>query len=340
MDPPALGDQIAKVFGYLRGLHATHYMDLGVRMGLFGALKERPRGAAALAQDLGFHPPYVRSFCEMGHHLEILDREGEIFSLAPGFERLLASPDDTYFVGGFPRVHLTVADDYRLYPEFFRSGGVISFQDHARGFLEDLAAASHSLPRMFLDLAAKKLPDLIGRLDAGGRILDVGCGAGHALATLLERFPKLHGVGVEIEPVSARMARDILAARGLEDRGEVRSGWEPAADFDGAFDLVTQFLVLHEIHPRLKDEVLARCARALKPGGILMLFDEAYPEDDAVARDPIRGFSVVAQWFEVTWGNVINTRSEVLELLRKAGLELGPETELSRFRIFTAVKPS
>ena len=335
---PLIGEAAARVFGYLRGLHATHYLDLGVRMGLFSALAETPRSPEALARDLGLHPPYVRGFCEMGHHLEILDRDGATYRLAPEMDRLLASPDDTYFLGGFPAVHLRAAEDYRRYPELFRSGAVHPYQEHPAAFLEDVAGASRSLPRMFLGVAAEKLPGLVQRLEAGGRVLDVGCGAGHALVILAERFPKVTGVGIEIEPVSARMARDLVASRGLAGRIEVRSAWEPAADFDGAFDVVTQFLVLHEIRPALKDDVLARCARALRPGGTLVLFDEAYPEDDATARDPIRGFAVVAQWFELTWGNVIDTRSEILALLARAGLRAGPEAELSRFRIVTATR--
>ena len=329
----------ARVFGYLRGLHATHYLDLGVATGLFAALAKGPRTADALAAEMRFHPPYVRGFCEMGHHLEILDREGEAYALAPAMDRLLASPDDTYFLGGFPRVHLSVAEDYAAYADRLRTGAVHPYQEHPRTFLADVAGASRSLPRMFLDVAAEKLPGLVRRLEQGGRILDVGCGAGHALVTLAERFPAVTGVGIEIEPVSADMARERVAARGLAGRIEVRGGWEPAADFVDAFDVVTQFLVLHEIRPEAKRDVLARCARALRPSGTLVLFDEAYPEDEATARDPIRGFAVVAQWFEMTWGNVINTRSEILGLIRGAGLLPGPEAELSRFAILTATRP-
>lgn len=338
MNRPTLGSAAARIFGYLRGLHATHYLDLGVRMGLFSALAEKPRRAEALARDLGLHAPYVRGFCEMGHHLELLDRDGETYRLAPEMDRVLASPDDTYFLGGFPRVHLRVAEDYELYPERFRTGATHSYQEHPPGFLQDVAGASRSLPRMFLDVADQKLPELVGRLEAGGRLLDVGCGAGHALVTLAARFPKLTAVGIEVEPVSAAMARSLIRSSGLDARIDVRDVWEPASDFDGAFDVVTQFLVLHEIRPDLKDDVLARCARALRPGGTLVLFDEAYPEDDAAARDPIRGFAVVAQWFELTWGNVINSRSEILQLVERAGLRPGPEAELSRFRIVTAVR--
>ena len=47
----------------------------------------------------------------MGFHLEVLDRDGEGYRLAPEMDRLLARPDDPYYLGGFPRVHLTVGRD-------------------------------------------------------------------------------------------------------------------------------------------------------------------------------------------------------------------------------------
>ena len=50
--PASIGDAAARIFGYLRGLHATYYLDLGIRMGLFTALASRPRSPEALARDL------------------------------------------------------------------------------------------------------------------------------------------------------------------------------------------------------------------------------------------------------------------------------------------------
>jgi SAM-dependent methyltransferase len=337
---PGLGDQIAKVFGYLRGLHAAHYIDLGVRLGLFEALAAGPRSSDALADELRLHPPYVRSFCETGFHLELLDRTDGVYRLAPSMDRLLASPEDTYYLGGFPRIHLLTSRDYQHYPELFRTGGTHPYQAHDREFLRGVAEGTRALPRMLLETVGPRFPGILRRLEEGGRVLDFGCGAGHALLTLAERFPRSTGVGIEIEPVSREAARAELSERGLTGRFAVYGDWNDVpGGADGAFDLVTQFLVLHEIRPELKTEALTRCARALKPGGALLLFDEAYPEDDRAARDPIRGFSVVAQWFEVTWGNLINTATEIREMLQAAGLRIADEAELSRFRIVTAVRP-
>jgi SAM-dependent methyltransferase len=337
MSEDSIAEQINKIFGYLRGFHATYYLDIGMRLGLFQALSESPRHPEEIASALGLHLSYVRSFCETGYHLDILERDGDLYHLAPHMNRLLASPDDTFFLGGFPRVHLTVAQDYSLYPELFKSGGVFSYQAHNSRFLEDVAGATKTLPRMFLEIVGPKLPDVIKRLEDGGRFLDVGCGAGHALVTFAERFPRSSGVGIEIEPVSAEMARAEVQLHKLDNRIQIYKDWNITGGYEERFDLVTQFLVLHEIQPELKQGVLEQCAAALKLGGVLLLFDECYPDDEKF-RDPIRGFSVVSQWTELTWGNIINTRAEIHALIARAGLTLGDETELSRFHILTAWK--
>jgi hypothetical protein len=49
-------------------------------------------------------------------------------------------------------------------------------------------------------------------------------------------------------------------------------------------------------------------------------------------------FAALAQWFELTWGNRVNTRSELIELCQGAGLRVTEETSFSRFHILAATK--
>ena len=96
--------------------------------------------------------------------------------------------------------------------------------------------------------------------------------------------------------------------------------------------MVTTFLVLHEIHPDLKDAVLERCARALRPDGLLLLFDERYPSRPSELRDPVAIFAVMAQWYELIWGNLIDTREDIHARLERQGLRVADETALSLLR--------
>ncbi len=96
--------------------------------------------------------------------------------------------------------------------------------------------------------------------------------------------------------------------------------------------------MVHEIAPDLKTAAFAAVARALKPGGHFLIFDEAYPETDEALRTMPTRFAALAQWYELTWGNVVSTRTELHQLCRSAGLRVSEETAFSRFHIIVATK--
>jgi SAM-dependent methyltransferase len=333
--------QMGKVFGYIKGLHATHLIDVGTKLGLFQHLAASPAGLTsdALAADLGLHPPYVRTWCETACGLELLDYDPTAgYRLAPFMDEVLGRPDATFYMGMFPDAHLLVADDYVRYPEHFRRGTKTSYQDHDEPFFRSVAEALQSLPRIFIQAVLPKLPSLQARLEAGARVLDVGSGGGYAIFEFAERYPGVRCVGIDVEPSSIRLARELIAARGLSDRVEahVVDGDAWPAEFEGAFDLITSFLVLHEIRPDLKSRVITNCRRALRPRGQLLLFDERYASFPAELRDPAVLYSVIAQWYELTWGNVVSTREEIHALLAANDFRVVDETSLSRFYIVTA----
>jgi hypothetical protein len=51
-------------------------------------------------------------------------------------------------------------------------------------------------------------------------------------------------------------------------------------------------------------------------------------------------FAALAQWYELTWGNVVDTRTALHERCREAGLQVAEETSFSRFTITVAANPS
>lgn len=332
-------DAMSRLFGYVRGFHATYLMDIGNRLGLFQAL----RGSLGmtpeeLAQALKLDPFYITKWCETAYSLELLEHDPNAgFRLGPFIDDLLGNPEHTYFIGGFPNVHLLVAQDYAEYPERFRDGGKVPYQEHGSAFFAGVAEGTRSLPKMLLDAVVPKLPELERKLRAGGKLLDVGCGGGFAVCEFAERYPALSAVGIDIESESLRLAQQLVDQRGLGQRVRIEQPPEDGRARE-TFDFATMFLVLHEIAPEHKAKVLDGCAAALNPGGTLLILDECYPDSIEGLRDPTVAFSVMAQWFEMTWGNVINTRSEIRELLEGAGFSVLNETKLSRFYIVVAEK--
>lgn len=169
-------------------------------------------------------------------------------------------------------------------------------------------------------------------------MLDLGCGAGWAIVELAKRFPASQVDGADIEPRSVEMARKRIADQSLADRCTARLIGPDGLKDEARYDVITMFLVVHEIEPEIKDDVLASAARALAPGGSLVLFDEAYPETDEALQVMPSRFSAVAQWFELTWGNQIDTATVLRARCAKAGLRVADETTFSRFTILVAEK--
>ncbi|MGY1795020.1 methyltransferase [Geodermatophilus sp. SYSU D00525] len=110
------------------------------------------------------------------------------------------------------------------------------------------------------------------------RVLDVGCGAGLYLAAVLEAAPDATGVGVDVDPDAAAVARRTLSERGLADRAAVETvdirralaAGRPGALTDG-IDLVLLANVVHCVPVDERVELLRALGRLLAPGGALVV---------------------------------------------------------------------
>ncbi len=339
MAEPTIPDQVTKLYDLISGFHATYLLSIGRDLGVWEAITGAPGITSdALAAQLGTDPYYTDTLCKTAFGFELLERAGTGWRMATHFDQILGTPSATFYLGDAARTHQVLAEDYAGYVQRFRDGSTMSYQQHSPEFMATIANGLRSLPRIFVEFVLPKLPALQQRLERGARILDVGCGAGWALVQLAERFPNSTCVGVDNEPHSIELARRRIAEHGLESRCEARlMGAEGLAE-DGAYDVATSFLVVHEIDPAQKVAAFAAVARALKPSGQFVIYDETYPTTDAELRTMPTRFAALAQWFELTWGNRLNTRPELHELCRGAGLRIVEETIFSRFYIGVAQK--
>jgi len=315
--------QVARVFEWRRGFNTIHLIDVGIRVGLFKSLAEAPGVTGKeLAERLGLHPPFVETWCKTAYGMELLDADEALrYRLAPYFDSILASPTHPRYLGGYVRLGTEVAaEDFQRSVRSLRTGEVTPFQGRGDDFAQAIAESTWGLQVM---TAKKILPNLEGlaeRLEAGGTILEVGCGTGNLLALLAKTFPKAHCIGVDIDEDSVTSARQRLQKAGVADRAEARKGSVSAAVQAASVDAVVMVEVLHEIAQDLRPFVIAQSAAALKPGGWLVIVDETYPSTREEMRQPEFRFPLMTGFEEMVWGNVLPTRKEQEKLLRDAGL--------------------
>src|SRR5688500_9619738 len=137
------------------------------------------------------------------------------------------------------------------------------------------------------ELRRTRVDELLAELPRGARILEVGCGGGQLAVEIAEERPDVSPVGVDLSP--AQVARAARRARHLGERARFVQGDAQALAFpDASFDAVVSIgSIKHWPDPR---RGLAECARALAPGGHLVVVEV----DRGCRHDDARAF--VARW--------------------------------------------
>ncbi|TDU90949.1 O-methyltransferase [Kribbella voronezhensis] len=123
--------------------------------------------------------------------------------------------------------------------------------------------------------AVQEAPLLAAALDwsAYGHVVDVGGGTGAQLVGLLEALPHLRGTLVDL-PVSAPAALERFRAKQLTERTDVLAGDLFELELPSADVFVFRYL-LHSFEDEAATDALRQAARALKPGGCVLVVESA-----------------------------------------------------------------
>lgn len=120
----------------------------------------------------------------------------------------------------------------------------------------------------------ERLPDFAPR-----RILDMGCGVGHATLPWAEAFPEAEVVGIDVGAALLRHAHVRAESLGVAAHF-VQADAERTPFPEGHFDLVTSSIMLHETSARGLPAILAESRRLLAPGGVMLHVDQPRFEAD------------------------------------------------------------
>jgi SAM-dependent methyltransferase len=249
--------------------------SIGHRLGIFDAMADgKPVTSAALAERAGLEERYVREWLGSMTAGRIVDMDAvaATYHLPAEHAALLTRGGEANMAVYAQYIPLLGSMEEEIL-RCFRAGGGVPYERFHR-FHEVMAEDSGQtvLPVLF-DSILPLAPDLPGRLEEGIRVLDAGCGRGHALALMAERYPASEFVGYDLSQEAVKYGADLAAERGLSNlHFEARdlSDFDRAAE-PAAFDLVTTFDAIHDqAHPLA---LLRGIRRTLKPGGVYLAQD-------------------------------------------------------------------
>ena len=249
-------------------------LSVGHRTGLFETMAgRRPATSQQIADAAGLHERYVREWLgamTIGG-VVLFDTETGTFSLPPEHAAsLIDSGDNVALFTQWIAVMAGVEDDV---VECFRNGGGVPYDRYPR-FHAVMADDSGSTVLGALREAILPLVDgIVGRLEKGIDVLDVGCGSGRAIIELAKLFPESRFVGYDLSEATIAEAQTRAEGTGLRN---VRFETRDLSDFDvtaepATYDLVVTFDAIHD--QKRPGRVLAGIRRSLRPDGVYLMQD-------------------------------------------------------------------
>lgn len=248
---------------------------MGDRLGLYRALAGAgPVLPAELAERVGVPEPYVRDWLANQAAGGYLDYDAETGCYRLSDEQALVFADDTSLscmLGAFQIAAGYIRDEPRL-TDAMRRGRGFGWHEHDPEVFDGVARFFR--PGYQANIASSWIPALDGveaKLQAGGRVADVGCGHGLSTILMAEAYPNSTFAGFDYHEASIDEARKLAAESGVSDR--VRFEIAPATAFPGGYDLVTLFDCFHDMGDPVA--AAAHIRRAVTPGGACMIVEPA-----------------------------------------------------------------
>jgi SAM-dependent methyltransferase len=275
-DQQLLDALLGRVIGDLGATMSAPLVVIGDRLGLYRALADGgPATADELAGRTGTAAVYLGPWLAnqaAGGYLTY-EPQDERYGMTPEQVAVLADEDSPAFFAASFELALGALRDTVAIQERFGTGAGFGWHEHHPDLF--LGTERFFRPGYAANLVPVWLPaldDVVAKLSAGARVLDVGCGHGASTVLMAQAFPRSTFLGTDYHEGSIRVARRRAAEAGVTDRARFEPT-DAAETPDGGYDLITMFDCLHDMGD---PAAAARCARrALAGDGTLMVVEPA-----------------------------------------------------------------
>jgi 2-polyprenyl-3-methyl-5-hydroxy-6-metoxy-1,4-benzoquinol methylase len=169
--------------------------------------------------------------------------------------------------------------------ERFKSGEGLGWHEHDHNLFRGTELFFR--PGYAANLIGSWIPALDGvqeKLQAGGKVADVGCGLGSSTILMAEAFPNSTFVGFDYHDASIEQAREKAKEAGVSDR--VSFEIAKAKDYSGSdYDFVTFFDCLHDMGDPIG--AAAHVKESLATDGTWMIVEPLANDDAKDNHNPI-----------------------------------------------------
>lgn len=276
MDKQRVKAFVEKVFSDMAGAMTAGLGFVGVKTGLFEAMAgQNWMTSEEVAEHSDLQPRYVQEWLNgmvAAGYLEYAPND-EKYRLPDEHAYLLASEGTDHFMGGlfcFAQVLLRVAPKVA---DAFERGGGVPFEEYGTDGVRALDMINRGQYEQRLSPTGwlESLPEVVQRLEAGGRVLDVGCGAGRIALTIARTFPRASVMGLDTDEESIRHARAAAESLNMSERVQFVTRRTGDLDPGEPFDFITACDCVHDFADPL--QTLKEIRTLLDADGVLFVVE-------------------------------------------------------------------
>ncbi len=279
--PRACGGRMdfSTIAGMAGGHAEARAIQIALKLGIFERLGARPLEASELASAIGTESRATAILANAMVAIGLLQKIDGRYHLEQSAQRFLveASPE---YLGGMILFDAELWNAWGRLEDSLRSGAPARTPDM---FQSSPAATARFIAAM--DSLVRARGDdrwTAEHLDLTGvrTLADVGGGPGTYLVEFLRRYPDLHGALWDL-PATLEVARRMLAQRtpALLSRIDLRAVDYLAGELPGPVDAIFMSNIIHSENEPVNEALMAKCFRALAPGGLIAVKDHIMNRD-------------------------------------------------------------
>ena len=264
----------------MAGGHAeARAIQIALKLRIFEHLSRDALAAERLAAAIGSDSRATSLLCNALAALGLLNKVDGHFSLDQAARRFLVESSPEY-LGGMILFDAALWDEWGRLEDSIRTGAPARTPD----MFQSSSEAAERFIRAMDSLVRARGDDrwTAEHLDLvfAGSIADLGGGPGTYLVELLRQFPKLRGALWDL-PATLEVAQRILRERvpTMLPRIELLEVDYLTGELPGPVDAIFMSNVIHSENEPVNEALMAKCFRALNPGGLIAVKDHIMDRD-------------------------------------------------------------
>jgi SAM-dependent methyltransferase len=274
IDPGKLDALVGRAVADISACYGGVMISLGSRLGLYKAMAGAgPLTARELAARARCAERYVREWLNAqvaGGYLAY-HAVSDTYEMTPEQAFVLADEDSPVFIPNAWNTPASMWADEAKAEEAFRTGKGIPWGDHdGRLYCGVAAFYRNGYKASLVPQWLPALDGVLGKLKAGARVADIGCGYGYSTVLMAEAFPASQFRGFDMHTQSVAEARKVAAKAGVDQRASFEMARADGYPGSG-YDLICFFDCLHDLGDPVAAAVHA--AKAVARDGTVMLVE-------------------------------------------------------------------